>query len=192
MTPSPLTKIYAGKQFVGVVQGDIFSKRVHSKRHFLRHPPGIASSVDAICAAVQANAVHLLLHDEDTQTQFRTTLKHLLQTGENLKRKHGAQLFLPLIHFETKPYRSSGRWVVQGNLPARYGAANTTFEGTVCVRHKGDPRFPDGHERYPMCGRPGAVLQRLGDGSVNFYCAECAEINRRKSNATTIAAKTKE
>jgi hypothetical protein len=184
------TKIYTGKQLVGIVDGDTFSKRVHSARHFLKYPPGIASSLDAICEAAKAGAVHLLLHDEDTQTQFKTTVNHLLQTGENLNRKHGAQLFLPLIHFAFKPYTASV-WVTQGQVVEQHGAADITFDGTKCVRHKGDPRFPDGHERYPICGRRGEVLQKLGDGAVNFYCIGCADENRRKSNAVTVAAKVK-
>lgn len=188
MAFNSITKVYAAGHLVGVVQGDTFSKRVHSTRHFLRKPPGISLNVDSIYAAVQAHAVHLLLHDEDTQTQFQTTLTHLLQTGENLNRRHGAQVFLPLIHFQTRPYRAEV-WVVQGNPVAEAGAAEITFTGTSCVKHEGDPRFPDGREKYPMCGNPGAVFQKLGDGSVNFYCNECAEFNRQHGNAATIAAK---
>ena len=191
MAYNSITKVYAAGHLVGVVHGDTFSKRVHSTRHFLRKPPGISLNVDSIYAAAQAEAVHLLLHDEDTQTQFQTTLNHLLQTGENLNRKHGAQLFLPLIHFMTRPYRATV-WTIQGQAVAETGTADIYFPGTLCVRHVGDPRFPDGHERYPICHKPGAVLQKLGDGSQNFYCHECAELNRCKSNAVTIAAQPKD
>lgn len=180
------TPIKIGAKVIGYVHRSVFRKNVQSSKHFLRNPPGIASDVDALLQSVAAGADEIRLLDTDTGVKYRTTIKHLLECGENLNRRHGAQLFLPMIHWETMMPHGSREWRIQ-HTPCDT-VERVDFHGRVCVRFCGDPKFPDGKERYPMCHRPSAALQQLNDGSVNFYCRDCAKRNQTK-NAVTLATK---
>jgi hypothetical protein len=100
------TPIYSGARIVGSVKGGIFRKNVLGSRHFLRTPPGIAISLDALEQAERAGAIQIEVYDRETGTRYRTMVQHLRRAGFELDRGFGRQLALPLADWQKSRHGS--------------------------------------------------------------------------------------
>lgn len=97
---SHCNKILAGKKIVGEVINNVFSKRVHSSRHFLRKPPSIAFDIETIEQAKSKGATEVEITDLDTGRIYRISLERLLEKGFKIDRGFGLQLALPLSYWQ--------------------------------------------------------------------------------------------
>lgn len=99
------TPIRVNNRVIGRVIDNTFEKRVHSSRHFLRTPPGIALDVLSLDRAEEAGASIVVIRDVDTNCVYVQTIKFIRQRAFKLDRGCGKQLCLPI-----------GFWMVEGNL----------------------------------------------------------------------------
>jgi len=88
--------ILVGADVVGSVSGVIFTKRVHSSRHFLRKPPAIALDVSSLTQAKSHGAITVEIIDLDTNRKYYAGIAKIEDEGVRFNRGHGDQIFLPL------------------------------------------------------------------------------------------------
>jgi hypothetical protein len=81
---------------VGVVDGDVFRKKVHGSKHQLWRPPAWAADIDNLHAAREAGARHIEIVDMDTGSVYRTSIARMLADGFPVNRGYGAQVALAL------------------------------------------------------------------------------------------------
>lgn len=94
-------------QFIGTIEGDVFTKRVKSSKHMLRQPPAWALD-DAVLRDLAGRGVSRVVYiDTETGHEYCTTVDTFTSKGRLFDRGYGAQVFLTL-----------GYWSVDGASPA--------------------------------------------------------------------------
>ncbi|MDZ4159477.1 MAG: hypothetical protein U1B80_06785, partial [Anaerolineaceae bacterium] len=88
--------IYAAGRIIGEVEGSTFKKAIHGSRHFLRQPPAIAISVDALDAAEHAGATQIEVLDKESGVRYRSSVQHFRDVGFTFERGFGRQIALPM------------------------------------------------------------------------------------------------
>lgn len=94
------SKILIGNQIVGEVKNSVFSKRVHSSRHFLKKPASIAFSIETIEQAKSKGATKVEITDLDTGKIYTVSMELLLEKGFEIDRGFGLQIALPLSYWQ--------------------------------------------------------------------------------------------
>ena len=93
------TPIYrADGKIIGHVIGDEFRKTIHD-RHFLQKPRGLASDVDTLRQAQDAEAVWFVAYHVETGREYRAPIRRFFERGISVNRGHSPQLALILPDF---------------------------------------------------------------------------------------------
>jgi hypothetical protein len=79
---------------IGYVEGKTFFKSVRGSAHFFRKLKGIAVDTFSVEQARQAGAVKIVITDQETGCQYRTTIAHLRAAGRPVDFGYNPQLFL--------------------------------------------------------------------------------------------------
>lgn len=95
-------KIKVGNKIVGVVVGDIFVKRLHSKTHFLRKPKAIAFDIDTLIQAQELGASLVRIIDLDTDLVYIVSIELIYEKGFYFNRGFGDQLGLTLNYWQVE------------------------------------------------------------------------------------------
>jgi|TARA_B100001245_G_C22752749_1_gene364449 hypothetical protein len=90
-----------GKQ-VGWVENDIFYKRIHGSKHFLRKPPAIAFDRISIMSAIEYGALKVRVLDVETDVVYSTTMRDLEDNGFNINRGHGEQIAMGMKRWKAE------------------------------------------------------------------------------------------
>jgi hypothetical protein len=97
---SPLsTPIFAGRQVIGLVEGDTFRKNVRASVHQLRRPRAWAFDVDSLDQAERCGAKFAEIHDCETGRTWRASIATIRARGFRLSRGFGEQVGLLLDDF---------------------------------------------------------------------------------------------
>jgi hypothetical protein len=86
---------------VGVVEGDVFMKRISGSKHFLRKPPAIAFDISSLQHAEEAGATIVQVTDVDNGEMYRCTMHRIWQKGFEIDRGHGAQQAVTMENWTT-------------------------------------------------------------------------------------------
>ena len=92
--------VYSGSHVIGVVRGNAFRKTISGSKHFLRQPPAIAVSLDALESAEKFGACWLEVLDRETNTTYQASIEHFRQDSFAFDRGYGKQLALVLSKWE--------------------------------------------------------------------------------------------
>ena len=91
--------IRSGK-IVGNVVGEIFHKKMDSRKHFLRKPPAIAFDVKSIEKAERYGAKRILVFDTHKRETYTATIDQIYKKGMDVNRGFGKQIALPLSYWK--------------------------------------------------------------------------------------------
>lgn len=84
---------------IGEVRDNVFQKHVRGSIHFLRDPRAVGFDVSSLRDAERAGAVSILILDDETGDQYRTTFQHFWRKSFAVKRGHGDQRAMRLSEF---------------------------------------------------------------------------------------------
>ena len=84
---------------IGHVEGNTFYKTARASKHMLRNPKGWASDVDCLEQAERYGAIHFVIKDCETKTQYTATIQAFWDYGIGLNRNHGEQIALTLSYW---------------------------------------------------------------------------------------------
>jgi hypothetical protein len=90
------TPILVGRQIVGRVRGNVFSKRLRSSRHLLRLPRAWALDARSLRDAETAGAKFVEIQDRDTGQTYSASTARIRERGFTVDRGHGRQIALLL------------------------------------------------------------------------------------------------
>ena len=91
--------IRSGK-VVGNVTGEIFHKRMDSRKHFLRKPPAIAFDEKSLEKAMSYGAKRVLVLDTHKKDTYTATISQIYKNGMKVDRGFGKQIALPLSYWK--------------------------------------------------------------------------------------------
>jgi hypothetical protein len=81
-----LIQIHIAGRHVGDVENGVFKKSISASRHFLRKPPAIALSVEALQEANQAGARDIQITDLESGQIYACTFEHFMTYSFPLQR----------------------------------------------------------------------------------------------------------
>lgn len=96
------TPIFAGRQAVGAVCGEVFQKRIQGSKHLLQRPPALAFDVASLEAAQKAGARRVEVEDAETGRVFIAEIARIWRDGFTFDRGHGRQIALPIGRFRVE------------------------------------------------------------------------------------------
>lgn len=94
--------VFAGKQAVGNVSGEVFRKRIQGSKHLLTRPPALAFDVASLEAAQKAGARRVEVEDAETGRVFITEIARIWRDGFTFDRGHGRQIALAIGRFRVE------------------------------------------------------------------------------------------
>lgn len=98
--------IRSGK-IVGKVTGEIFYKKLDSRKHFLRKPPAIAFDEKSIDKAVGYGAKRVLVFDTHKEETYTAKISQIYKDGMKVDRGFGKQIALPLSYWKKESAKST-------------------------------------------------------------------------------------
>ena len=87
---------------VGTVKGDVFYKKMSSKKHFLRKPPAISFDEGSLKKAFGYGAKKIVIHDKDTGKNYLANFETVYEKGFEVNRGFGRQIALPLAFWNVE------------------------------------------------------------------------------------------
>ena len=81
---------------VGTIKGDVFYKKLSSRRHFLRKPPAISFDEESLKKAFNYGAKKIVIYDKDTKKNYTANFETVYEKGFKVGRGFGKQIALPL------------------------------------------------------------------------------------------------
>ena len=130
--PDYNTEIRVGEKIVGNVIGDEFIKKVHSTKHFLQKPRGIAFDEDSLEQAQKHGATRVKVIDLDTGIVYQVTIELIYKKGFHFNRGWGNQIGLTLDLWSSHPKSQPG--LFDSSIPLK----NDTGLQSVYLRGKND------------------------------------------------------
>jgi|GEM_PF-663951 len=86
-------------RIVGEVRDGVFQKHVRGSVHFLREPRAVGFDVSALRDAERAGAKSILIFDDETGAEYRTSFRHFWRKSFSVQRGHGDQRAMRLTEF---------------------------------------------------------------------------------------------
>lgn len=91
-TGTQIVPIYRSDgRVIGEVGGTVFQKHVRGSTHFPREPRSVGFDVSSLRDAERAGAETILVIDDETDTEYRTTFRHFWRKSFAVKRGYGDQ-----------------------------------------------------------------------------------------------------
>jgi hypothetical protein len=94
------TRIKAGNNYIGYLQGNQFIKPVDGSKHQLRCPPAWAIDAEVFDREVKPYASEIVILDRETGVRFLTSVRYFDTNKRMLNRGFGKQYYLPLSRWK--------------------------------------------------------------------------------------------